>query len=356
MLKTKDITGQKFGRLVAIRLMDERRNSHTVWECKCDCGNVAYVLYSNLKRGGTNSCGCLQREKASQNGKNSANDITGQKFGRLTAIRPTEQRKRNVVIWECKCDCGNVAYVLYSNLKRGSTKSCGCLSREIRVEDITGQRFGRLVVIRLSDERKDNQTVWECKCDCGNVVLVRNSSLRRGDTKSCGCLQREKASQNGKKSVKDITGQRFERLVAIRPSNKRSNDGSVVWECKCDCGNVVLVQPSHLKSGSVKSCGCFRRESHDRLYLNKQFGLIEDTSVSNIKSQKPRSNSKTGYRGVCYAKGKYFAYMGFKQKVYSLGYFDTLEKAVEVRKQAEKEIYGPFLEWYEKNFANGMKQ
>ena len=283
-------------------------NSHTVWECKCDCGNMTYVLATNLKKGNTKSCGCLKREKISQNAKKLARDITGQRFGKLTAIRPTEKRKRKVVVWECKCDCGNVVYVVYSNLKKGETKSCGCLLEKLRVQNITGQRFGRLVVIRLSDERK-GKTTWECKCDCGNVVLVQNSSLQKGNTKSCGCLQREKVSQIGKKTVKDITGQRFERLVAIRPSNKRSNHGSMIWECKCDCGNVVLVQYPNLKNGNVKSCKCLQRELHDKLDLKKQFGLIENTSVSSIKSQKPRRDSKTGYRGVCYSKGKYFAYI-----------------------------------------------
>lgn len=60
--------------------------------------------------------------------------------------------------------------------------------------DITGQRFSRLLVLRRVENDQFNNACWECKCDCGNTVIVTGSSLRRGHTKSCGCLQKEKAA------------------------------------------------------------------------------------------------------------------------------------------------------------------
>lgn len=59
-----------------------------------------------------------------------------------------------------------------------------------KVKDITGQRFGRLTVIRFV-EVKDRQAFFECVCDCGNHTIVSGHSLRRGHTKSCGCLWKE---------------------------------------------------------------------------------------------------------------------------------------------------------------------
>lgn len=59
--------------------------------------------------------------------------------------------------------------------------------------DLTGQRFGRLVVIREAGRAKDRQIMWLCRCDCGGEVIVRSVYLRRGDTRSCGCLCRERA-------------------------------------------------------------------------------------------------------------------------------------------------------------------
>lgn len=60
--------------------------------------------------------------------------------------------------------------------------------------DLTGQRFGRLTVIRKTDQRQNQCVVWECLCDCGNVCFVSSDQLMRkgsGKKRSCGCLQKE---------------------------------------------------------------------------------------------------------------------------------------------------------------------
>ena len=358
MLKDiKDITGQRFGRLVAIHQTDKRKNRCVIWECKCDCGNVVEVQSTNLRKGSTKSCGCLHRELCTQLGKNSVKDITGQRFGRLVAIRLMDERKKGLTVWECKCDCGNMTQVLYSNLQGENTKSCGCLHKALgkNLKDITGERYGKLVVIRLLDERKDGKTVWECQCDCGNIAQVTEGHLQSGNTKSCGCLQKEAMSQIGKSSIKDLTGQKYGRLEVIRLTDKRRN-GSSVWECKCDCGNVVLVTSGCLQSGSLRSCGCLQREQTSEraksLDLDELLGRIDNTSVSIIKSKKVRKDSETGHRGVGYNKRshKYYSYIGFKRKLYHLGSFAELEDAIEARKRAEEEVFEPFLKWYTENY------
>lgn len=60
--------------------------------------------------------------------------------------------------------------------------------------------------------------------------------------------------------MKDITGQRFGRLVAIEPTKRRSSGGSPYWLCECDCGNETIVVSYRLQSGVTKSCGCLRAE------------------------------------------------------------------------------------------------
>ena len=64
-----------------------------------------------------------------------------------------------------------------------------------RYKDITGQKFGRLTVIEMAGKDKHQKILWKCKCDCGNEVIVVGCRLRKGHTKSCGCLQKEKASE-----------------------------------------------------------------------------------------------------------------------------------------------------------------
>jgi len=59
-------------------------------------------------------------------------------------------------------------------------------------KDITGQKFGRLTALRRLGRDKNGYALWECKCDCGNIVSVTGNRLRTGNTKSCGCYNIDK--------------------------------------------------------------------------------------------------------------------------------------------------------------------
>lgn len=125
-----------------------------------------------------------------------AMDLTGQRFGRLTVLREGERRKKQRY-WVCECECGNIKEVQQAHLRNGSIVSCGCKRKEY--EDLTGQRFGRLTVIeegkydrmtgQITNKKWDlNIRYWVCQCDCGNVVEVAYTNLKNGNTQSCGCL------------------------------------------------------------------------------------------------------------------------------------------------------------------------
>ena len=73
--------------------------------------------------------------------------------------------------------------------------------RAYSIPDLTGIRFGRLVVIRY-DSKRGKLHYWLCKCDCGNMKAISEWSLRKSITKSCGCLQKEAVSKSGKKLFK----------------------------------------------------------------------------------------------------------------------------------------------------------
>lgn len=122
-------------------------------------------------------------------------DMTGMKFGRLTIIKDSGKRLDKRVIWECLCDCGQTAYIIAQNLRRGNTKSCGCLSNEIRGKslrkDISNQRFGRLLVIKCIGS-KNGARQWLCQCDCGNIKITSVDNLTSNHVTSCGCYQLER--------------------------------------------------------------------------------------------------------------------------------------------------------------------
>lgn len=68
--------------------------------------------------------------------------------------------------------------------------------------DITEQIFGRLTVISTAGRDRWGQAIWNCMCSCGEIRIITGRDLRRGATKSCGCLQRDLASTNNKHKFK----------------------------------------------------------------------------------------------------------------------------------------------------------
>lgn len=116
--------------------------------------------------------------------------------------------------------------------------------------DLTGQRFGELTVLEATDEHIGGGVVWLCRCSCGAICKVSRNNLVTGQTRSCGHAKR-----------RDLTGQRFGRLVAVRPIRWRSKAQpcSVAWLCKCNCGSVAIAALANLTKGLKSSCGCIPR-------------------------------------------------------------------------------------------------
>lgn len=112
-------------------------------------------------------------------------DLSGQKFGKLTAIERVQIS--GVWKWKCQCDCGNETYVNTGCLRNGSTKSCGCG----QIKDLSSQTFGRLTAIKIVGQSKSGSRQWLCKCECGNDAVVDQYRLSSGRTKSCGCINKE---------------------------------------------------------------------------------------------------------------------------------------------------------------------
>lgn len=131
------------------------------------------------------------------------------------------------------------------------------------IEDLTGQRFGKLTVISYADT-KNYKPRWNCICDCGNTTIVEGISLKRGMTKSCGCLVKEA----GRKRIIDLTGQRFGKLVVLSMEEKTTKN--TFWKCQCDCGNTTIVRSDRLKDGTTKSCGCYRQ---DQNHIPRKHGM-----------------------------------------------------------------------------------
>lgn len=127
----KDLQGQRFGRLVALEKGKQDKAQHQYWICKCDCGNIVEINSDNLRRGLTQSCGCLHAEMIHET---RFKDLSGQKFGKLIAI--SYEIINSKTYWLCQCECGNKTIVTRNNLINGHTQSCGCIHSSIGENNI----------------------------------------------------------------------------------------------------------------------------------------------------------------------------------------------------------------------------
>ena len=131
----------------------------------------------------------------------------------------------------------------------------------MKAENLINKVFGHLTVIQR-DCSKMSRPYWICKCDCENhtIISVRADKLKSGLTKSCGCYQKQRASQA---NIKDLTGKEYGKLKVI--DFKEIKNHRAYWNCKCSCGNEICVSTSALTTGNTKSCGCIKSYGEQQL-------------------------------------------------------------------------------------------
>lgn len=217
-----------------------------------------------------------------------------------------------------------------------------------KLRDLTGKIFGRLTVIDIADKRvKNGGIIWKCKCNCGNITEVSSGNLIRGLAKSCGCLQKEIAKENGEKNlyrnIKNIIGNRFGRLTVLNLCEKRYGNGSVVYLCKCDCGNKIEVPSSTLLNGNTKSCGCLSKEKAKTTLISTNEKTLYKNTKPCILTSKVRCDNSSGYKGVYLYRSKWKARIQLQGKVHNLGTFMNKEDAIKARQEAEEKYFKPII-------------
>ena len=127
-------------------------------------------------------------EKQTRNSKPRV-DLTGKMFGRLKPLYYIKGGK-----WHCQCQCENKTEldVDTRNLNSGHTQSCGCLQKERagqNTKDMTNYETDTLKVLERAGSDAQGVALWKCLCKhCGNEFITRGSSIRKGDSQSCGCV------------------------------------------------------------------------------------------------------------------------------------------------------------------------
>lgn len=277
---SENYIGQKFGFLTVLQETRDDKNKKA-YLCKCDCGNTRIVQLAYLKNGRAKNCS--MQCPLIKRGKNEI----GNKYGRLTVVEPAGKIGKNLA-WKCKCDCGNETIVAGTYLRRGVSRSCGCLQKEKASEsliDLTGKKFGFLIVLKRDETKPKGHgkpVFWKCECECGNIVSVEGARLKSGHTKSCGCYNPQSSN------FIDETGNKYGKLTVIEEFG-RDKDGRVLWRCQCDCGNEKIALGKSLRAGLVQSCGCLqsRGEQKVNFILTKlNISFIPQYHIKDLKSKK----------------------------------------------------------------------
>lgn len=291
-MKPKNLTGQRFGKLVAVKMVGSK-SGHSLWLCRCDCGNEHTTTSACLRQGNVSSCGCIQKEIMEKR----KDSIIGKRFGRLVVLKKSKT-KNNKSYWECQCDCGNICVVSRSNLKGGVTKSCGCLADEIK---------------KNCEIKNRKHNTFEIK---GNIVYVDIENPMYADKKIICDLE---DWENG---LKDY----FWNV---------DNNG---YACS---RNGRIYSPMHkMITGSNNN---FITDHINQNGLDNRKENLRKTDYSiNAFNRKTKKNSVSGYNGVWKNKksGKWVANITVRGKRMHLGYFLELEDAIEARKEAEIKYIG----------------
>lgn len=200
-----------------------------------------------------------------------ADNLKGRTFGWLT-VREEAERRNGRRMWRCTCICGKEVVAEESHLKRGHTKSCGCYRRakaREKLMDLTGQRFGRLTALGPVQEADRTVSYWRCRCDCGKEVICHKENLRAGITRSCGCLLEEQRKKNMEKAIHIVDGTCVEKIASRRTaSNNTSGHRGVYRRGEARWSAAIGFKGKLYNLGSFRS---FEEAVNARLEAEKRY-------------------------------------------------------------------------------------
>lgn len=303
-IKYEDLTGRMFFYLKVKKIATKTTLGRS-WECECiKCNTHVVINEALLLSGKKQSCGCsrlvdqtgrkskmltvIKRAENSHKweclcscGNTVLRNITasrkmpiscgchrdtpylGNKFGGLTVLKSTKGKNRQRM-WECVCNCGNIVLRSSNQLKKAKINNYRCSGIGCYRTDYIGKQVGELTVIKILP-REGRRVKWECLCSCGNKVArsskALKSAIRRNKKSSCGC------------TFRDYTGKVFEDLTIIASLGKgNSPSNPTKWMCTCSCGESRITTYKKLRTGVITKC---KKCEYEEQYLYQRFKKLE---------------------------------------------------------------------------------
>lgn len=212
-------------------------------------------------------------------------------YGYWTVLRKSENRSSDGhVLWWCKCKCGTEREVIGSRLKSGRSQSCGCKSKDTQIKKSLellpiGTKINNLTILERLDT---TPTKYKCQCDCGNIVEVFRTNLKNGSTKSCGCLSKANVIQRNKEDCINMTGWKMKehnvelsKWTVLKESENNNKTKIKKWICQCECGVIKEISGNDLRSGHSLSCGCLKESKG----IQKILYLLDSIKLSYEKEK-----------------------------------------------------------------------
>lgn len=219
--------------------------------------------------------------------------------------------------------------------------------------NLTGKQYGNMKV--LEDTGK-SEVICLCLL-CGKKKEVKRVSLKNYKKRNggCGCKKADQARTNAEKTAEkyDLTGKTLGNVKVIeRTEQKKGNER--VYKCQCiRCGNTFFTSSGNLRKGKTDSCGCYKNELAAK---NITADVVDGTKIGNISRRNKRIDNTSGVTGVAPCKSGWTSYISFQGHRYVLYCGVDKNEAIRRRKEAEEEIWGPFLEWYRNTYPERWKK
>ena len=191
--KNKHLIGTQINDWIILDIKTYPEKHHTYAIAQHYCGTVKEMPLTKISSNNA-KCDCEHRKRLQESAIKKYEYLIGAEINGWTILNivPPDENHHNTFAL-CQCECGTIKEVRISYIISGRSKNCGCGRKktmsEKNMKNLVGQRFGKLVVLEMLEERnKHGRIVYRCRCDCGNIIDVLGNSLALGHTSSCGCL------------------------------------------------------------------------------------------------------------------------------------------------------------------------
>lgn len=211
--------------------------------------------------------------------------------------------------------------------------------------DMTGERYGRLVVLEYHSTNRHGKALWSCRCDCGNEGVFIGENLRSGRTTSCGCYNLERS---------------------IKVNTTHGMTGTRLYECWLDmkkrCYNPNNKEYSNYGQRGIRVCGEWENDFEAFMKWSLNTGYDDTLTLDRIdvegdytpdncrwstwseqgRNKRLSPNNSTGVRGAHFdpKRERYIVRIGVAGKRRYVGSYATIEEARRAREEAERKYWG----------------